>query len=237
MIDIKKLKIIVLTMAIISHTNIANATYDFSNLRTDHEIVAKYEHGGKGYEAISKDNYGGSSYGKWQISTKKQKNGKSTFELFLLYMKSKNKVYYTLLQDAGGYNSAFNGEQKFKETWKRICNNSDFREIYDDFILNTQIIPTYERLAKTNDKNFNKVLKWGIENEVIQAAINSAIIQHGQYGCYKLIRRVVENNGITNEENFLKDLYRVRKTIHFRYKNRYEREYADLNKKLKTISA
>ena len=54
---------------------------------------------------------------------------------------------------------------------------------------------------------------------------------------YKLIRRVVENNGITNEENFLKDLYRVRKTIHFRYKNRYEREYADLNKKLKTISA
>ena len=70
-----------------------------------------------------------------------------------------------------------------KKLGKRICNNSDFREIYDDFILNTQIIPTYERLAKTNDKNFNKVLKWGIENEVIQAAINSVIIQHGQYGC------------------------------------------------------
>ena len=73
-------------------TNEVQAETNYSMLSNDHELIAKYEHGVKEYSAISKDCVG-YSYGKWQISTKRVKNHKSTFDLFLNYLKEHNINY------------------------------------------------------------------------------------------------------------------------------------------------
>lgn len=166
-------------------TNVVQAETNYSMLSNDHEVVAKYEHGGKGYSAISKDCVG-YSYGKWQISTKRVKNHKSTFDLFLNYLKEHNINYYNELVKAGGYDNAYLGTENFKNTWGKISKDKKFQEIYEDFILETQIKPAYKKFDTNED--LDDVTTWGSENETVQAALHSVIIQHGIGGAYKLVK-------------------------------------------------
>lgn len=233
MINKKLITMSVSMIALFSTITNANASFEIDRLNLNHEIIAKYEHGGKGYEAITKDNYGGHSYGKWQISTKKNNiNNSSTFESFLSYLKCKNKGFYTKLENAGGYTGAFNGTRSFRKTWVDLAKKKEFQEVYDDFILNTQIHPAYKQFEKENNKSFEKILDWATKDNKIQAGLNSAIIQHGPYGCYRLINKLLSTKKLTTKEQFLEDLYNTRKTIYSKYKNRYTNEYHDLTRKL-----
>ena len=70
----------------------ANAKTDPEMLRSGaHQVTAQYEHGGKGYKAIVKDNYGGYSYGKEQLSTRRlnSNDANSTFDAFMKYANKK----------------------------------------------------------------------------------------------------------------------------------------------------
>lgn len=201
---------------------------DYSNLNNNHEIVAKYEHGGKGYEAIAKDSYGGYSYGKWQISTRRKDNQPSTFDYFLTYLKKNNNVYYEKLINAGGYESAFKGDPEFIAIWKKVSKETSFKLTYDNFILDTQIIPGYKRMEKEDSHAFNQIIDWGLNDKTIQAAIHSMIIQHGPIGSFKLIRKALTGYKLTTKEDFLKVVYETRKATYPKYIRRYNNEYRDL---------
>ena len=205
--------------------NIAQSKTNYSMLSNDHEVVAKYEHGGKGYSAISKDCVG-YSYGKWQISTKRVKNHKSTFDLFLNYLKEHNISYYNELQKAGGYDNAYLGTENFKNAWKKISKQKDFQKIYEDFILETQIKPAYKKFDTNED--LDNVTTWGSENETVQAALHSVIIQHGIGGAYKLVKNTMSIYKPETPEDFIKCLYSYRTNKFKMYKTRYKNEYADL---------
>ena len=205
--------------------NIAQSKTNYSMLSNDHEVVAKYEHGGKGYSAISKDCVG-YSYGKWQISTKRVENHKSTFDLFLNYLKEHNISYYNELQKAGGYDNAYLGTEKFKNTWGKISKDKKFQEIYEDFILETQIKPAYKKFDTNED--LDNVTTWGSENETVQAALHSVIIQHGIGGAYKLVKNTMSIYKPETPEDFIKCLYSYRTNKFKMYKTRYKNEYADL---------
>ena len=205
--------------------NIAQSKTNYYMLSNDHEVVAKYEHGGKGYSAISKDCVG-YSYGKWQISTKRVENHKSTFDLFLNYLKEHNISYYNELQKAGGYDNAYLGTENFKNAWKKISKQKDFQKIYEDFILETQIKPAYKKFDTNED--LDNVTTWGSENETVQAALHSVIIQHGIGGAYKLVKNTMSIYKPETPEDFIKCLYSYRTNKFKMYKTRYKNEYADL---------
>lgn len=212
--------------------NIAQSKTNYSMLSNNHEVVAKYEHGGKGYSAISKDTVG-HSYGKWQISTKRVGNYKSTFDLFLIYLKQHNVNYYNQLVKAGGYGNAYLGTKNFKNTWKKISKEEKFQEIYDDFILETQIKPAYKKFD--TNKNLDKVTSWGSENQIVQAALHSVIIQHGIGGAYKLVKNTMIIYKPETPEDFVKCLYDHRTNKFKKYKTRYKKEYSDLKLNLNNM--
>lgn len=206
-------------------TNKVQAETNYSMLSNDHEVVAKYEHGGKGYSAISKDCVG-YSYGKWQISTKRVENHKSTFDLFLNYLKEHNISYYNELQKAGGYDNAYLGTENFKNAWKKISKQKDFQKIYEDFILETQIKPAYKNFD--TNKKLDNVTTWGSNDITVQAALHSIIIQHGIGGAYKIVNNTMTIYKPENPEDFIRCLYEYRSKKFSKYKSRYKREYADL---------
>lgn len=210
--------------------NPTNAKTNYNALHNNHEIIAKYEDGGKGYQAISKDNYGGYSYGKWQLSTNRKNNKPSTFDFFLKYAKENTPFIYNALEKAGGQPAAYSGNKFFIKTWKVLANTKEFQQTYDDFILHTQIIPVYKRLDE--NKNLDTVTTWGSENNAIQAAIKSTIIQHGSGGAYGIIRNIMEINKPKTKEAFLNDLYKYRANRFPKYKNRYISEHKELKKYL-----
>lgn len=211
---------------ILSHITCVNAKTNFDNLHTKHDVVAKYECGDMGYQAISKDGYGGYSYGKWQISTQR-KNGKpSTFDFFLTYLKDKDSNYYKDLTAAGGYKAAYIGAKRFIVVWKHVAKKNDFQKLYDSFLLDTQIIPVYTRMDKNGSVSFDKLTTWASEDNAIQAAVKSTIIQHGQGGAYKIFQNIVSR--VKGKKDFLKKLYAYRTYKYPQYKVRYNAEYKDL---------
>ena len=223
---INKIACTALTVQLLSFLpNIAQAETNYSMLSNEHEVVAKYEHGGKGYSAISKDCVG-HSYGKWQISTKRVGNNKSTFDLFLVYLKQHDLHYYNKLEKAGGYGNAYLGTENFKNTWKKISKQKDFQKIYEDFILETQIKPAYKNFD--TNKKLDNVTTWGSNDITVQAALHSIIIQHGIGGAYKIINNTMTIYKPENPEDFIRCLYEYRSKKFSKYKSRYKREYADL---------
>ena len=193
-----------------------------------HEITAKYEHGGKGYRAITKDNYGGYSYGKEQLSTRRINNAPSTLDSFIKYTKTKAPNIYNALKTAGGWEGAYKGTEVFKNTWLELADQAEFQSIYDDFITDTQILPVYNRMDQATSVNLDNVTDWGSNNNAVQAAIRSLIIQHGRTGAFNMIRHVIKAHQPQTMSDFIKELYNYRIEKFPKYKNRYNAERKDL---------
>lgn len=216
----------------LSSMNPADAKTNIDALHNNHEITAKREHGGKGHQAIAKDSYGGYSYGKWQLSTERRDNKPSTFDFFLKYARENDTQIYEELEKAGGQPAAFRGDKKFIETWKRLADLDNFQILYDDFLLQTQIIPVYNRMDNSGSDRLDRVTTWGSEDNAIQAAIKSMIVQHGSTGAYNMIKRVMEAYNPDTKEAFLQKIYTYRISKFPAYKRRYNAEYADLKRYL-----
>lgn len=215
----------------------ADAKTDPEMLRSGaHSVTAKYEHGGKGYSAIVKDNYGGYSYGKEQLSTRRlnSKNANSTFDAFLKYAGKKAPYIKKALETAGGWQGAFRGTDTFKQAWLKLANQKEFQDVYDDFILDTQVLPVFNRMDKATSVNLDKITRWGSQNSAMQAAIRSAIIQHGRDGAFKMICNVVKAHNPANMGEFIRDLYKYRAKKFPKYKSRYTNECDDVIEYLKS---
>lgn len=217
--------------------NDVNAKTDPEMLyRGAHAVTSQFEHGGKGYKAIVKDNYGGYSYGKEQLSTRRlnKKNANSTFDAFLKYAGEKAPYIKRNLEAAGGWQAAFKGTPAFKQAWLKLADQKEFQEVYDDFILDTQVLPVFNRMDQATSVNLDKITRWGSQNGAVQAAIRSAIIQHGRDGAFRMIRDVVKAHNPANMGEFIRDLYKKRAAKFPQYKSRYTNECDDVIEYLKS---
>ena len=206
----------------------ADAKTDPEALRSGaHNITAQYEHGGKEYKAISYDNYGGYSYGKEQISTNRgDKTNKpcSTFDFFLKYAGQKAPYIRNKLNAAGGWKGAFKATPEFRKAWLQLADQKEFQEVYDNFMLEKQVLPTYRILDNQGSPALDKITRWGSQNAAMQAAIRSAIVQHGIGGAAKLIKAVVAKHNPANMGEFIRNLYDYRAKKFPSHKNRYTDE-------------
>ena len=216
---------------LMANPNDVNAKTNFNAIRGDHQITSKYEHGGKNNSAVSKDNYGGYSYGKNQISTQRVKNKPSTFDFFMRFLRDHDPGLAVLLDLAGGWEGAYKGTHDFVDTWKNLSHKDDFNQLYDSFIKNTQILPTYERMDKSKDPDLDKITTWASRNDAVQAAIESCIIQHGPAGARDIFKKVMQIYKPKTDGAFIHELYKYRSA---RYKNiagakeRYANEVKDV---------
>ena len=215
----------------------ADAKTDPEALRSGaHSVTAKYEHGGKGYAAIVKDNYGGYSYGAEQLSTRRlnKNHANSTFDAFMKYAGKKAPYIKKALDTAGGWQAAYKGTDTFKTAWKKLADQKEFRDVYDDFILDTQVLPVFNRMDQATSVNLDKITTWGSQNVAVQAAIRSTIIQHGRDGAFKMICDVVKAHNPANMGEFIRDLYKKRASKFPKYKSRYSAECNDVIEFLKS---
>lgn len=208
--------------------NPANAKVIVDNIKTHHPVVAKYESGKKGYDCIVKDNYGGYSYGKYQISTERRDGNPSTFDYFMKYLKEHDKNIEYHLRKAGGWEAASIGDPVFIAKWCEMTFRKDFQDAYNNFLRDNEYIPVYKRMDKSGNKTLDKITTWASQNNAVQAAINSAIIQHGKGGAYSLLRNVIKKYKVTSAEQFLNALYKERAVQYPKYKTRYKDEGKDV---------
>lgn len=217
--------------------NDVSAKTDPEMLRSgSHAVTSQYEHGGKGYKAIVKDNYGGYSYGKEQLSTRRlnRKNANSTFDAFMKYAGQKAPYIKKNLEAAGGWEGAYKGTQTFKNAWLKLADQKEFQDVYDDFILDTQVMPVFNRMDNATSVNLDKITRWGSQNAAMQAAIRSAIIQHGRDGAFRMICDVVKAHNPANMGEFIRSLYKKRAAKFPAYKSRYTAECEDVINYLKS---
>lgn len=217
--------------------NPALAQTKINNIETNHPVIAKYESGEKGYDCIVKDNYGGYSYGKYQISTERRDGKPSTFDYFMKYAKEKDPNIEYHLRKAGGWEAANKGDKAFRDKWCQLTYRKDFQDVYDGFIKDKEFLPVYQRMDNASHKTFDKITNWASNNKAVQASIHSAIIQHGKNGAFKLMKRAVETRKINKPEDFIKALYDVRASKFPKYKARYAAEYKDVSKYFKNKEA
>ena len=224
-------------IGLIFNVGTVEAKTNYNALHYNHDIIAKYENGGMGYKTISKDNYGGYSYGKWQISTERRNGKKSTFDFFMLFVEKSDYSLFKKLENAGGQPAAFKGDKKFIDTWNKLAQNKKFQKLYDEFLLKEQIIPVYKRMDNSKNIKLDIITTWASSNNAIQAAIKSTIVQHGSGGAYGMIRNIVDIYNPKTKGEFLKRLYEYRAVRFPKYERRYKAEYAELNEYLNTKAA
>lgn len=197
------------------------------------EITASYENGNKGYQAHSKDSYGGYSWGNEQISTNRfdQPNKPcSVFDEFLKFAGKNPKTAYIQkrLNDAGGWKAAFNADQKFVDAWNKLANTEDFQNCYNNFMRETQVLPVFNRMDQATITPMGHITDWGSKNHAVQAAIRSAIVQHGRVGAFDIMQDVIKKHNPQNPEDFVKRLYQRRMEKFPKFKSRYNSEKEDI---------
>ena len=207
------------------------------NIQTHHAVTAKYESGDKGYDCIVKDNYGGYSYGKDQISTERRNGNPSTFDYFMKYAKEKDPNIEYHLRKAGGWEAAHKGDKAFIDKWCEMTYRKDFQDVYDGFMKDKEFLPVYKKMDNSSHKTFDKITTWASQNKGVQAAINSAIIQHGKNGSFKMMDKIVQNQKIKTPEDFVKALYNARAVKFPKYKARYVAELKDIQRYLNSKDA
>jgi hypothetical protein len=202
------------------------------NIQTHHPVTAKYESGDKGYDCIVKDNYGGYSYGKDQISTERRNGNPSTFDYFMKYAKEKDPNIEYHLRKAGGWEAANKGDKAFINKWREMTYRKDFRDVYDGFLKDREFVPVYNRMDSSNAQ-MKKITNWASNNRAVQAALHSTIIQHGKNGAFNLIKKASNSGAINTPEQFIKKLYDCRSKKFPKYKSRYKNECSDVLSYLK----
>lgn len=163
-----------------------------------HAISAKYESGKAGSRAIGYDRNGGTSYGKYQISSRQ-----GTMDAFLKWM-SKGDAHQKKVAEelrASGRSNTGNTKGAFPETWKRLAASGDLKDYEEQFIKMTHYDAALKKLPEAAQKQVN-------ENIELQQALWSTSVQHGAGGGAKIFRNTFEGGNSVPE--YLEKIYTAR---------------------------
>jgi hypothetical protein len=166
-------------------------------------LSAQFESSKAGAGAIGYDSTGGTSYGTYQLASKK-----GVVKEFLSYMSNINPEWTKTLLAAGEPDT---GSQKgdFPEAWKKIAkeNPKEFGKIQHDFIELKHYKPTVKALAKIN---------YDVENQpaAIKDVVWSTAVQHGSGGAASIFKQAIQESGGVDAkpETIISNVYKIRRT-------------------------
>ena len=175
---------------------------------------AEHESGSRPY-ALGHDNGGGYSYGLYQIETK--------HGTMLDYIKYINKLpqynhFAKTLIDAGGYEGAYSGSERFKAAWKSLSQDELFNQSQRQFILDKKLQPVINFTKKIKGFNVEK------RHPIIKEVLYSLATQHGNKGAPFLLQ-----NALGNDVSYLDDAAIINKIYDERSK--VDKYFKNISKK------
>ncbi|SFN04135.1 hypothetical protein [Thermodesulforhabdus norvegica] len=176
--------------------------------------VSAFFESGSAPGAIGYDPSGGTSYGIYQLSSRR-----GTVDEFLDYLDKVKPEWAERLRRSGNADTG-STRGAFPDEWKAIAseNPEEFAKIQHSFIKEK----FYEPLKEKIEKAFG----WDVDgtSEALREALWSTAVQHGVAGAFRLVEETVSRHGIPgNEQDFLKRLYEARATRFGRLPDRIER--------------
>jgi hypothetical protein len=148
------------------------------------KLAAMFESGDEGGSAIGYDRMGGTSYGKYQISSKA-----GTMDEFIAFLHKKAPHLAKELKAAGPANTG-GRKGKMPETWRDISSRDPqgFEKLQHEFVHERLYLPTLRRLKGQglDESDFSPVMR---------EVLFSTAVQHGPTGAARIMGRAMEKSG------------------------------------------
>ena len=161
------------------------------------DITAQFESGSQGSKAIGYDKNGGTSYGKYQISS-------HTIPDFIDWLGNKGMAQQAETLRAVGKPDTGSSVGTMPTVWKSMVDQGMITdEMQDAFINDTHVMPAYSNLPQN--------LQQAVDADPrIASALNSTSVQHGPGGAARLFSSAEKKSDGT-PEGFINTLYELRK--------------------------
>lgn len=174
------------------------------------QVSAKFESAGSGIDVIGYDRVGGTSYGKYQLSSKQ-----GSVDHFIDYLKEHEPDFANRLLASGNANTG-NRQGEMPNEWKKIA--AQFPERFEELQQNFAVQSYHEPVAKHLE---------GILGASLPKALNELVfstsIQHGVTGAKNIFDTVLKNtenlrnpqvqDSEVNLSQFVVDTYDMRGTM------------------------
>lgn len=171
------------------------------------KLTAQFESGAKGIAAIGYDRHGGTSYGKYQISSRA-----GTMHRFISYCKTEAPDIAERLEKCGGAMNTGGRRGKMPSTWADIADEQPerFEQLQDKFIRASHFEPAMKAIAD------NSGLDIGEMPFAFQEVVFSTAVQHGPNAATRIISRALGQVGearLDPETNLPKNLAKAHENL------------------------
>ena len=148
-------------------------------------LAARFESGGDGVAAIGYDRHGGTSYGKFQLSSRA-----GTMDSFVSFLQKEAPAWAKRLSSAGPANTG-GRSGAMPKVWKELAaeNPAMFEELQTRFVHNNHFQPAVAELGKRTGLDFNDM------SPAMREVLWSTAVQHGVNGAARLFTRAVKQLG------------------------------------------
>lgn len=148
-------------------------------------LAARFESGGDGVAAIGYDRHGGTSYGKFQLSSRA-----GTMDSFVSFLQKEAPAWAKRLSSAGPANTG-GRSGSMPKVWKELAaeNPAMFEELQTRFVHNNHFQPAVAELGKRTGLDFNDM------SPAMREVLWSTAVQHGVNGAARLFTRAVKQLG------------------------------------------
>ncbi len=149
------------------------------------QLAAQFESGREGIAAIGYDRHGGTSYGKYQISSRA-----GTMRSFMEFLKTEEPDFAKRLESAGPANTGGKGG-RMPAVWKEIAaeNPERFEILQEKFIHDSHFEPAMRSVAEKTGLGFDEM------SVALKEVLFSTAVQHGPAGAVRIVSRAVDQVG------------------------------------------
>jgi hypothetical protein len=169
-------------------------------------LSALFESGADGGAAIGWDRVGGTSYGKFQLSSKA-----GSMDAFMRFLSKRVPEWAEALKAAGPADTG-SRSGAMPDAWRKLAGEHgvSFDGVQDEFIRTAHYMPAVRRIMEATGLDVEG-LSLGLRESLL-----STSVQHGSTGAARLFTRVIQSLGVTPGQNADKDIlqeaYRIRKS-------------------------
>jgi len=145
-------------------------------------IAAKFESGEKGSAAIGYDRTGGTSYGKYQISSRA-----GTMNRFLSFLNEREPAMADRLRRAGPANTG-SAQGRMPAEWAKIAteNPERFEKLQTEFITKDHYQPARDKILEQTGVDIESA------KPAVREALFSTAVQHGASGAARIFHQAID---------------------------------------------
>jgi len=168
------------------------------------QLSAQFESGGDGIAAVGYDRNGGTSYGKYQVSSRA-----GSLKDFLTFLDTEAPDISRRLRSSGPGNTG-SRRGAMPDTWRAIAEEQPerFEDLQEAFVRESHYKPALESIAQRTGMNPDKI------STAMREVIWSTAVQHGPAGAARIFERASAMSGSQTdpayERNLISNVYKIR---------------------------